>query len=40
MKLIFDIQIILVVTAVIILIFLISKRIKDKKNEDFEKRDW
>jgi len=40
MKIIFDIQIIIVIAAVIILIFLISKRIKDKKNEDFENRNW
>jgi len=40
MNFIFDIQIIVLITAVIILIFLISKRIKDKKNEDFENRNW
>lgn len=33
-------EIIAAFVFVILVVFLIRKRIKDKKNEDFEKRNW
>ena len=33
-------QALIFIIALIIIVFLIFRRIKDKKNEDFEKRDY